>query len=179
MADNPRDKKTTDTSIERPPRRTPQSRSNSPRFRDAGTPFDMMQGFYRDMDNMFAGSPWNFPRSFGEWLPHVEAFQRGNEFVVRADLPGLKPEDVDVEVSDETITIRGERKDEHEEDHEGYYRSERHYGSFHRAIPVPQGAIADSAKADFKNGVLEIRLQAPPADVRRGRKIKIGEPTPS
>jgi HSP20 family protein len=139
----------------------------------------MMQSFYRDMD-MFAGNgPWNLERSFGGWSPHVEAFQRDNEFVVRADLPGLKPEDVDVEVSDEAITIRGERKHEHEEQHEGYYRSERHYGSFHRTIPLPQGAITDSAKADFKNGVLEIKLQAPPAEVRRGRKIKIGEPTPS
>ena len=108
------------------------------------------------------------------WSPQIETFQRGNEFVVRADLPGLKKDDVKVDITDASLTIEGERREEHEEDREGYYRSERTYGSFCRVIPLPDGAITDSAKADFNNGVLEIVMQAPPREVSRGRRIEIG-----
>src|SRR5688500_6336291 len=99
--------------------------------------------------------------SGGLWTPQIETFQRGNEFVVRADLPGLSKDDVKVDVTDDSITLQGERREEHEEDREGYYRSERTYGSFYRVVPLPVGAISDSAKAQFNNGVLEIVLQAP------------------
>lgn len=109
------------------------------------------------------------------WSPQIETFQRGNEFVVRADLPGLEKDDVKVDITDDSITIEGERREEHEEDREGYYRSERSYGSFCRVVPLPEGAITDSAKANFNNGVLEIVVQAPPREVSRGRRIEIGE----
>jgi HSP20 family molecular chaperone IbpA len=111
----------------------------------------------------------------GLWSPQIESFQRGDEFVVRADLPGLKREDVNVELSDDALTIHGERRDEHEEDREGYYRSERSYGSFYRVIPLPEGAIPESAKANFNNGVLEVVLQAPPKEVSSKRRIEISE----
>jgi HSP20 family protein len=110
------------------------------------------------------------------WSPQIESFQRGDQFVVRADLPGLKKEDVNIEVSDDSVIIQGERREEHEDDREGYYRSERTYGSFHRVVPLPEGAITDSAKAQFNNGVLEIVLQAPPKEVSRGRRLEISEP---
>jgi HSP20 family protein len=93
--------------------------------------------------------------------------------VVRADLPGLEKNDVKVDIADDVLTIQGERKQEHEEEHEGWYRSERSYGSFYRAVPLPEGTIADSAKANFKNGVLEVTLQAPPKEVSRGRRLEI------
>ena len=107
------------------------------------------------------------------WAPQIETFQRGNEFVVRADLPGLKKDDVKIDITDEAVTIEGERRDEHEEEREGYYRSERSYGSFYRVVPLPDGAITDSAKAHFNNGVLEIVVQAPPREVSRGRRLEI------
>lgn len=111
------------------------------------------------------------------WTPQIETFERGNEFVVRADLPGLKKDDVKIDITDNSLTIEGERREEHEEDREGYYRSERSYGSFCRVIPLPEGTITDSAKANFNNGVLEIVMQAPPREVSRGRRIEITEST--
>jgi HSP20 family protein len=111
------------------------------------------------------------------WAPDIDVFQRGNELVIRADLPGLKKDDVKVDVTEESVTIQGERKREHEEEREGRYRVERSYGSFSRLIPLPEGAITDQAKASFDNGVLEITMPAPPEQVRRGRRLEIAEAT--
>jgi HSP20 family protein len=94
---------------------------------------------------------------------------------VRADLPGLKKEDIKIDVTDSALTIEGERREDHEEDREGYYRSERSYGSFYRVVPLPEGAITDSAKAHFNDGVLEIVVQAPPREVTRGRRLQIAD----
>jgi HSP20 family protein len=95
--------------------------------------------------------------------------------VLRADLPGLAKEDVEVEVNEDSVTIRGERRHEREEEREGVYRSERSYGSFSRVVPLPEGTITDSAKATFRDGVLEVVMQAPGREVKRGRRIEIGE----
>lgn len=131
-----------------------------------------MERFFEDFG---FGRNWLAPRGpeTNQWVPQVEVVQRGNNLVIRADLPGMKKEDVNVEIRDDAVIIQGERKEEHEEEREGWYRSERTYGSFYRAIPLPEGTIADSAKASFKNGVLEITLQTPPQEVNRGRKINI------
>ncbi|HXW05792.1 MAG TPA: Hsp20/alpha crystallin family protein [Vicinamibacterales bacterium] len=145
-------------------------------------PFSMLRRMQEDMDRLF-GEVWGgrqMPGFFGEgrradWAPAIETFQRGNEFVVRAELPGLSREDLAVEVGDDTLTIQGERKYDHEEEREGVFRSERGYGSFCRVIELPEGAVSDSAKATFKDGVLEIVLQAPSHEVRRGRRIEIGQ----
>jgi HSP20 family protein len=102
------------------------------------------------------------------WSPDVEIFHRNGELVIRADLPGLTKEEVKVEVTDNTVTIEGERQRHTEGEHEGVYRSERSYGSFYRAIPLPEGVIGDQAKATFKDGVLEITMPAPPEQARRG-----------
>jgi HSP20 family protein len=111
----------------------------------------------------------------GLWAPRIEAFQKGDRFFVRAELPGLKKDDVQVELTDEALTIRGERREEREEEREGYFHSEREYGRFQRAIPLPEGVIAESAQASFRDGVLEISMQAPPAETRRSRRLEIQE----
>jgi HSP20 family protein len=111
----------------------------------------------------------------GLWAPRIEAFQRGDEFIVRAELPGLKKEDVRVNVTDDSIVIEGERRDEFENTHGDVYHTERSYGSFYREVPLPEGAISDKADASFKNGVLEVKLKAPPSEVRRGRSVDIKE----
>jgi HSP20 family protein len=118
--------------------------------------------------------PWRDESALGPaWTPQVETFRRGDKLVVRADLPGLRKEDVNVEVDDGTVTISGERREEHEEDREGYYRSERSYGRFLRAIPLPEGVNAEQCEASFKDGVLEVTLNAPKEAERKSRRIQI------
>jgi HSP20 family protein len=147
--------------------------------RQSRSPFGSLFDRWNDeMDRLFSDIGFASPslaRQTGSmaWAPQVEMFQRGNELVVRADLPGLNKDNVRVDINDNILTLEGERRQEHEEEREGWYRSERSYGSFHRAIPLPEGAIADSAKASFKNGVLEITLQAPPQEVKKGRQVRI------
>jgi HSP20 family protein len=147
-------------------------------------PFSMLNNFRREMDRLFEDfgfggrmQPFGFGNSGAagtfDWSPQTEIFERGNELVVRADLPGLKKDDIDVDLEEDRITIRGERKSEHEENREGIYRSERSYGSFYRTIPLPQGVDGDKAKADFHDGVLEITMPKPETKPR-GRKIEIG-----
>jgi HSP20 family protein len=147
-----------------------------------GSPWNMMQRFTEEMDRMFDDFGFGRraalgPRTAGAelWAPQVDVFQRNHELVVTADLPGLKKDDVKVDVTDDAITIQGERRAEHEEERAGVYRSERSYGSFYRVVPLPEGAMTDQAKATFKNGVLEITMPAPPEQVTRGRRIEISE----
>ncbi len=115
----------------------------------------------------------------GAWAPRIEAFQKGDRYIVRAELPGLKKDDVQVELTDDAITIQGERREEREEEREGYYHTEREYGQFYRSIPLPEGVISESAQATFKNGVLEVSMQAPPAEASRGRRLEIKEASES
>ena len=151
---------------------------------------DPFTAFWNDPFGLFQRDSWplqreSWPwRAAGQgastlWSPQIESFQRGDQFVVRADLPGLKKEEVNIELTDDSLTIQGERREEHEEDREGYYRSERSYGSFYRVVPLPEGAITESAKATFNNGVLEVMLQAPPREVSRKRRIEISDSSES
>lgn len=152
------------------------------------SPFELMDRMSDEMDRVFDrvfrdfGAPrrsWLSSRGertmHGLWTPRVEAFQKGNQFIVRAELPGLKKDDVQVEVTDEAVTLHGQRREEREEEREGFYHSELEYGQFHRTIQLPDGVIADSAKASFRDGVLEITMQAAPAEARRGRRLEITE----
>ena len=107
------------------------------------------------------------------WDPRVDVIQRGNDLIVHADLPGMTHDDVVVEVSDGAITISAERQQEHEEDRGSVHRVERSYGAFFRTIPLPEGAIVDWAKANFKDDVLEVTVPAPPEQVSRGRWLKM------
>lgn len=148
------------------------------------TPFRMLDRFADEVDRMFddfgLGRRWRGSPAIADiraWSPEVEVLQRANELVVRADLPGMSKDDIKVDVTDDAITIQGERRHEHEEEREGFYRTERSYGSFYRTIPLPEGAMSDQAKASFKDGVLEITLPAPPEQVTRGRRLEISEGT--
>ncbi|HUC75789.1 MAG TPA: Hsp20/alpha crystallin family protein [Vicinamibacterales bacterium] len=148
----------------------------------ATNPFRMLDRFADEMDRMFGefglGRGWAWPSSVAggvTWSPQIDVSQKNNELVVRADLPGLTKDDVKVDITDDTITIQGERRKEHEEERGGVYRAERSYGSFYRTIPLPDGTITDQAKASFKDGVLEITMPAPPEQVTRGRRLEITE----
>lgn len=118
-------------------------------------PFALLREMTDLMDQAITG---DLPIRGGErvWAPAVEVRQRDNAIVVDADLPGIEPSEVKVEVDNDILVIQGERKREQTEEGQGWQRSERIYGAFYRAIPLPDGAKADQAKAEFKNGVLEI-----------------------
>jgi len=151
----------------------------------SGNPFEIMQRMSDEMDRLFEDLGFGRSRllrsAYGgaspapTWSPRIEAFQDGDRFIVRADLPGVKKDDLEVNLTDDAVTIQGERQQEERDERQGYYRSERSYGSFYRAIPLPEGVIADSCHANFKDGVLEITLQAPPHEVSRGRRVDIGD----
>ena len=147
------------------------------------SPFSVMKRFGEEMDRLFGDfgldRNWIPPALMGEagraWAPEVEIFERDGELVVRADLPGLKKEDVKVELTDEGLTIEGERRSEHEENGEGYYRSERNYGNFYRRLPLPEGVDPDDATAKFHDGVLEVTMPARKPVARAARKLAIQE----
>jgi len=115
---------------------------------------------------------WSGATSQGAWTPQVETFRRGDKLVVRADLPGLKKEDVNVEVDDGMLTISGERSEEHEDNRDDYYRSERSYGQFFRSIPLPEGVTGEQCDATFKDGVLEVTMPKP-AETSKRRRIDV------
>jgi HSP20 family protein len=146
-----------------------------------GGPFSMMRRITDEMDRLFENFGLGrsfFPSEFGGeagtslWSPHVEVSERDGKIIVYADLPGVKKEDVKVEVNPDSITIQGQRNQESTREERGYYHSERVYGSFHRTIPLPEGADIENATATFRDGVLQIELQAP-KQMSRGRTLEI------
>jgi len=115
----------------------------------------------------------------GAWAPQIEILERDGQLIVHADLPGLKKDDVKVELADNAITIEGERRNEREERQEGFYRSERSYGRFFRRVPLPEGVDTEDARATFRDGVLEVTMPAPRGEAKTPRKLEIadgGEP---
>jgi len=148
----------------------------------AATPFSFVRRFAEEMDNLF--EDFNFRRDWlapvfgnelglGVWSPQVEMLQHDGELVVRADLPGLTKDDVKVEVTDNAITIEGERRGEKEEKREGFYRSERSYGKFYRRLPIPEGVNIKDSEATFQNGVLEVKMKTSKREQQKSRRLEI------
>ncbi len=135
-------------------------------------PFGLLRRLTGDMERYFDEFP-TWPRWLSEeprlllhearWIPRIDMFEKDNKLFIRADLPGMAKDDVKVEVTDEQLTIQGERKKEVEEEREGLYRLERSFGSFYRCIPLPEGVKADDVQATFEKGVLEITAPLTPA----------------
>ena len=138
------------------------------------SPFALLREMTDWMDRSMSGTGGRggAGRQSAAWTPAVEVFQKDNNLVVRAELAGIEPNDVKLEVENDMLTIQGERKQEHTEEREGFHRSERIYGSFYRAIPLPEGAKTEQAKADFRNGVLEVKVPIEQAKSSR-RQIPI------
>ncbi|ABS27276.1 Hsp20/alpha crystallin family protein [Anaeromyxobacter sp. Fw109-5] len=152
----------------------------------AMSPFSLMRRMMSDFDRMseemgFGGLtrggeelPGEALARGGPWSPQVDVFEREGNLVVRADLPGLKKEDLRVEMSEDALVIEGERRREQTEEGAGFYRAERSYGSFRRAIPLPEGVSAEQVDARFENGVLEISMPLP-KERAHGKRIEIRE----
>ena len=106
------------------------------------------------------------------WMPAMDLVEADEHFVLRADLPGMSEEDVNIEVEERVLTISGERKAEHTETKDGYQRFERAFGAFSRSLTLPEGIDAEAVSASFDRGVLEVRIPKP--EQRKPRKISIG-----
>jgi HSP20 family protein len=105
------------------------------------------------------------------WIPAMDLIETGEDYVLRADLPGLSDGDVNVQLEDNVLTISGERKTEHDQQQEGYYRLERAFGSFSRSLTLPDGVDPAGIEAHFDRGVLEIRIPKP--EQRKPRTVQI------
>jgi HSP20 family protein len=109
------------------------------------------------------------------WLPPMDLLETGEHYVLRADLPGLADEDVNVQFEDNVLTISGERTAEHADQQEGYYRLERAFGTFSRSLTLPDGVDPDAVQAHFDRGVLEVKIPKPEDKKPRQVQIKLGD----
>ncbi|MEQ1896452.1 MAG: Hsp20/alpha crystallin family protein [Vicinamibacterales bacterium] len=144
-------------------------------------PGSLMHRMFRDFDRFFEhrrGFPFVRPgKGFGEfpWSPDLELAEREHRLHVKVDLPGLKKEEISVELDDGMLTISGERTHEVEKERSAWTRSERTYGAFSRSIPVPDGVKGADVQATFTDGVLEVTVPLPEKRDTGGSKIAIGE----
>jgi HSP20 family protein len=148
-------------------------------------PFTLMREMTSELDRMFHERSWpslrwpSFRARQGAeqaWYPAIDVFEKDNRLVTRVDLPGMKKDDVKVEVTDGQLVISGERKHEAEEKREDFYRCEREYGSFYRSVPLPEGVKLEDVKATFSDGVLEVSVPMPARPEDKMRKVEIQEP---
>ena len=128
--------------------------------------------------NTFFDQPAPTGRSGGagrRWMPAMDLVETADQYVLRADLPGLSDDDVNIQLEDNVLTISGDRKTEHESQQEGYYRLERAFGSFARSLTLPDGVDPDGVQARFDRGVLEIRIPKPEQKKPRQVQITLGQ----
>ena len=125
-------------------------------------PFRELEEWERRFDDFFGRPMWRWPFEEKGWMPAVDVFEKDDRFVVKAELPGMKEEDIDVSVVGDTLTIKGEKNTESEVKEEDYYRSERAYGSFYRSVPLPSTVDASKIEASYEDGVLQVTLPKMP-----------------
>ena len=132
-------------------------------------------GVFRDemgdlFNRFFEGETWPF-RETG-WAPALDVAEREDAITVEAELPGMKADDINISVEGNTLTVSGEKKEEHEEKSENYYHTERRYGSFQRSIPLPGTVEAENIQAAYKDGVLTVTLPKSKAALPKRIKVK-------
>lgn len=111
----------------------------------------------------------------GDLVPKVDVRETDKSFEISAELPGVDEKDMDVSVSGNLLTLRGEKSSRHEEDEEGYRLVERSFGRFSRTIPFPFDLDGDKVVADFDKGVLSIKIEKPPEIAAKSKKIEISK----
>jgi HSP20 family protein len=146
-------------------------------------PFTFLRHMTSEMDRMFETSAWpSFRWPFlqtrpaaeaATWVPGIDVFEKDNRLVTKIDLPGMKKDDVKVEVTDGHLAISGQRRSEAEEKKENFYRCEREYGSFYRVVPLPDGVKLEDVKASFADGVLEVSVPMPAKPEAKARQVEI------
>ena len=130
-------------------------------------PFRDLANLHQRMSNQIGGTS----DAYGSWAPPVDIFEKGDDLVIRAELPGVDKKEIDISVEDNRLVIQGERNREQEFDENNAYRLERTFGSFVRSFMLPKTVDASKISATYLNGVLEITL--PKAEAAKPRKVKI------
>jgi HSP20 family protein len=137
-------------------------------------PFREVMSLRDAMDRLFEDSfisPWRLGGDSQRWGLPIDMYQTDNDVVVKATLPGLKPDEVDISITGDTLTIKGEHKEEQETKDEDYFYRERRYGAFSRSVPMPVSVKSDKAEAVFENGILTLTL--PKAEEVKPKQIKV------
>ncbi len=122
-------------------------------------------------DSFLEGRPMRRAGDSGEWLPSIDVSETKGDLVIKAELPGMDPKDIDISMNNGFLTIKGEKKHEREEKDENYHLVERSYGSFTRSVRLPREVQSDKITASFKNGVLRVTL--PKFEDAKKKEIKI------
>lgn len=137
-------------------------------------PFDDLASLRESMEKLFEEFTARRPergRAAVVWQPAIEAYETDTDVVVRAELPGIDPKQVEISVTEDTLTLRGEARTEQEEKKRNYYRRELRYGSFVRSIGLPSGVHGDKATASYRNGILEIKV--PKSERAKPKTVKV------
>lgn len=138
-------------------------------------PFDDLASLRESMDKLFEDFFTRRPGprlpTVAVWQPAVEVFDADHDIVVRAELPGIDPQDVEITVTEDVLTIKGQAKQMEEEKGKNYYRRELRYGAFSRSLALPGGVQGDQAKASYRNGILEIRV--PKSEKAKPKTVKV------
>jgi HSP20 family protein len=134
---------------------------------------DTLQTDMNRLFDRFFGVPAGNGTAARRWIPAMDLTETDDSLLLRADLPGVSEDDVEIEVKDGVLTISGERKNEHEEKGEGFHRVERSFGRFSRALNLPDGIDAEQVEAKFDNGVLEVRVPKP--EETQPTRVQIGK----
>jgi HSP20 family protein len=152
-------------------------------------PFALLRDMTKQFDRLFEEGAWptaRWPAGFFKpvnaevaFQPAIDVFEKDGRLVTKIDLPGMKKEDVKVEVTDGYLSIVGERKSEVEEKKDTFYRCERQYGSFYRTVPLPEGVKLEDVKAIFTEGVLEVSVPLPAKPKADVRRVEIQTPAPA
>jgi HSP20 family protein len=138
------------------------------------TPFSVIRRMSEEMDRVFGEFGLNRTEAGAQaWSPTIEVLERDNNLIFRAHLAGVKPDDVKIQITDEAIVLEGERVTSQDEDRSGVHITEVQYGRFYRAMPLPEGADVENARATFNQGVLEVTIPLRQEQRSRAREIPI------
>ena len=128
-------------------------------------PGNLFQGFDEALERIWGNGPVR------RWTPAVDVYENKDSVVVKAELPGVDPKEVEISVEDGTLYLKGERKSESEDQRDGYHRLERSYGSFARAFTLPDSVDPEKVSAEYKDGLLSVTL--PKREESKPKKVKI------
>jgi len=134
-------------------------------------PWSLLNQLQRELERSQTDKPGEGSIATAEWAPAVDIKEDTDKFVIQADIPGVKPEDIEISMEAGVLTVKGEKKSEAKTEKEGYKRVERTFGSFYRRFSLPDSANGDAINASCKNGVLEIVI--PKREAVKPRRINV------